>query len=80
VVKNSDGNGDISRCEGMVGEIADVIADEFAASAMRSPGALDVGFVAVEADVGRRGSPAALPARSRCRKPDRRFGAGSRHS
>src|SRR6516162_5305349 len=54
MVKNADGNGDIGRGECIAGEIADVVADELAAGTVHFPGALDVGFVAVETDVTRR--------------------------
>src|SRR5262245_25510313 len=58
VVKNADGNSDIGRGERVVDKILDVIANEFAASAMHSSSMLDVGFIAVEADISRRGGQA----------------------
>jgi|SRR6516162_2766970 len=44
----------ISAGASAAGKIADVIADEPAAGTVHSPGARDVGFVAVEADIARR--------------------------
>jgi hypothetical protein len=59
VVKNADGDSDIGRGERVVDKIVDVIANEFAATAMHSSSMLDVGFIAVEADIARRSRQAA---------------------
>src|SRR5262245_49931411 len=54
VVEDTDRYGNIGRGKRIAGKIVDVIADELAAGPMHAPSALDVGFVAVEADVARR--------------------------
>jgi hypothetical protein len=59
MVKNADGDGDIGRGERVVDKIADVIANEFAATAVHSSSMLDVGSIAVEADIARRSRQAA---------------------
>jgi hypothetical protein len=72
VAKDSDGDGHISRSKSVASEITDIIADEFAAITMYASGELDVGFVAVEADITRRCRQAAqqrAPATSKTRSP-----------
>src|SRR5690242_4642810 len=54
MVKNADSHGDIGGSNRMGGKIADVVADKLAAPTAHSPGALDIGFIAIKADIARR--------------------------
>src|SRR6476659_1043254 len=54
MMQDADRHGDVGRSQLVVGEIADIVANELTAAAVRPLGPLDIGFVAVEADISRR--------------------------
>src|SRR5262249_39958100 len=59
MVQDSNGNGNVGRSKGVVSEIANVIADEFAVTGIYPARTRDVSFIAIEPDIGRSGGQAA---------------------